>query len=173
LSPTLFLTLASTVVSTKMNLDAANAAKAQGRLQARQFDQQGKNIKFTALQNHNQRMRNLSIFQNTNESILGTTGRDYDRSYSKIIDKAKKDALTDVSRMGVDTAMKLGQTSLQKSLTLLQAQNRANAYRYQALSNIMSTAIKAQPMLPNSPTNALNTSSPTGGIPDYRYVGLD
>ena len=75
--------------------------------------------------------------------------------------------------MGVDTAMKLGQTSLQKSLTLLQAQNRANAYRYQALSNIMSTAIKAQPMLPNSPTNALNTSSPTGGIPDYRYVGLD
>ena len=50
MSPTLFLTLASTVVSTKMNLDAANAAKAQGRLQARQFDQQGKNIKFTALQ---------------------------------------------------------------------------------------------------------------------------
>ena len=69
--------------------------------------------------------------------------------------------------------MKLGQSSLQKSLTLLQAQNRANAYRYQALSSIMSTAIKAQPMLPKSPTTALDTSSPTGGIPDYRYSGLD
>lgn len=158
------LAIASTAVSVYGSMQSANAAKAQGRLQARQFANQAKNISFTALQQHNGRMRTLKTFININESILGTSGRDMDRSYKAIIARAKADARTDITRMRIDTAMKTGQASLQGSMAMLQAQNRANAYRFQALGSIMSGATKAYPLLPNS-----------GTTPDfsYKYVGIE
>ena len=52
-----------------------------------------------------------------------------DRSYNAIIKKAKEDARTDTTRLRIDTAMKIGQSSLQGSMEMLQAQNRANTKR--------------------------------------------
>jgi len=160
------LPLALAIASTGLQVFAADsasrAAKAQGRLQARQFANQQKDISFTALQEHNKRLANLKTFINTNEAILGTSGRAMDRSYDAIIKKAKQDARTDVTRLRIDAAMKTGQASLQGSMAMLQAQNRANAYRFQALGSLMSGAAKAYPLMPNSPTT-----------PDYRFVGMD
>ncbi len=148
----LALALASTGISVYGSMQSAKAAKAQGRLQARQFANQAKNLSFTALQEHNKRLANLKTFINTNEAILGTSGRAMDRSYDAIIKKAKQDARTDTTRLRIDTAMKTGQASLQGSMAMLQAQNRANAYKLQALGSIMSGATKAYPLMPNSAT---------------------
>ena len=112
----LALALASTGISVYGSMQSAKAAKAQGRLQARQFANQAKNLSFTALQEHNKRLANLKTFINTNEAILGTSGRAMDRSYEAIIKKAKEDAKTDVTRLRIDTAMKIGQSSLQSSM---------------------------------------------------------
>jgi len=153
----LALALASTGISVYGSMQSAKAAKAQGRLQARQFANQAKNLSFTALQEHNKRLANLKTFINTNEAILGTSGRAMDRSYDAIIKKAKEDAKTDVTRLRIDTAMKIGQSSLQSSMEMLQAQNRANAYKLQALGSIMSGATKAYPLMPNSPASTPTT----------------
>ena len=60
--------------------------------------------------------------------------------------------------------MKTGQASLQGSMAMLQAQNRANAYKLQALGSIMSGATKAYPLMPNSGMKADFS---------YKYVGMD
>ena len=146
----LALAIASTGISVVGSMQSAKAAKAQGRLQARQFANQQKDISFTALQEHNKRLSNLKTFINSNEAILGTSGRAMDRSYEAIIKKARMDARTDTTRLRIDAAMKTGQASLQGSMAMLQAQNRANAYKLQALGSIMSGATKAYPLMPNS-----------------------
>ena len=125
----LALALASTGISMYGSMESVKAAKAQGKLRARQFANQAKDLSFTALQQHNARLANLKTFINTNESILGTSGRAMDRSYNAIIKKAKEDARTDTTRLRIDTAMKIGQSSLQGSMEMLQAQNRANTKR--------------------------------------------
>ena len=101
-------------------------------------------------------------FISTNNAIVGVSGRDFDRSYKRIIEKAKKDATTDTSRISLQRANQIAQSSLQGNLITLQAQNRANAYRFRALGSALTGALNAYPLMPNSSSG-----------PDYRYVGMD
>ena len=155
----LALAIGSTGIQVKAASDSASAALQQGKLQQRQFSNKIKDISFTALQQHNQRLKNLKTFIAVNDAILGVSGRAEDRSYNKILERAKKDARTDVTRMRIDKSMQIGQASAQSQMAMLQAQNRANAYRFQALGAIMSGATKAYPLMPNSP--ASTPTSPT------------
>jgi len=152
------LSLAFAVASTGLKMYAAkqgmNAAKAQGALASRQFDTQIKNLKLTATQNHNKRLAQLKLFQQANEAVSGVTGRDLgsDRSYKRILERAKKDTLTDVDRLRTQTAMQIGQVSFQDSLNKLRVQNKVNAYKFQMLGAVIGGASKAYPLMPNTGT---------------------
>jgi len=146
------LAIASTGLQVLAASSASSAAKAQGALASRQFGNQIKDVKLTATQNHNARLAQYRVFQAVNQSLLGVSGRAEDRSFRAIRERAKKDALTDIDRLRTQTAMKIGQISLQDSLNKLQVQNKVNAYKFQALGAIIGGATKAYPLMPNTGT---------------------
>jgi hypothetical protein len=148
----LALAIASTGLQVLAADSASRAAKAQGALASRQFGNQIKDVKLTATQNHNARLSQFRVFEAVNQSLLGTSGRDEDRSFRAIKERAKKDAFTDIDRLRTQTAMKVGQISLQDSLNKLQVQNKVNAYKFQALGAIIGGATKAYPLMPNTGT---------------------
>ena len=150
MNPYLIMAGIGTAVSVLGSMSAAKAAKRQAALQRRQLQAQIEGAQVAALQQHNERISNLNSFISTNNAIVGVSGRDFDRSYKRIIEKAKKDATTDTSRISLQRANQIAQSSLQGNLITLQAQNRANAYKLQALGSIMSGATKAYPLMPNS-----------------------
>ena len=155
------LPLALAIASTGLKIYAADqgakAAKREGALASRQFGNQIKDVKLTAIQNHNARLSQFRVFEAVNQSLLGTSGRDEDRSFRAIRERAKKDAFTDIDRLRTQTAMKKGQISLQDSLNKLQVQNKVNAYKFQALGAIIGGATKAYPLMPNTSTTGLYT----------------
>ena len=161
-NPYLIMAGIGTAVSVLGSMSAAKAAKRQAALQRRQLQAQIEGAQVAALQQHNERISNLNSLISTNNAILGATGRDFDRSYKRIIEKAKKDATTDTLRISLQRANQIAQSSLQGNLITLQAQNRANAYRFRALGSALTGALNAYPLMPNSSSG-----------PDYRYVGMD
>ena len=104
----LALAIASTGLQVLAADSASRAAKAQGALASRQFGNQIKDVKLTATQNHNARLSQFRVFEAVNQSLLGTSGRDEDRSFRAIKERAKKDAFTDIDRLRTQTAMNVG-----------------------------------------------------------------
>ena len=91
--------------------------------QTENFGNQIKDVKLTATQNHNARLSQFRVFEAVNQSLLGTSGRDEDRSFRAIKERAKKDAFTDIDRLRTQTAMRVGQISMQDSLNKLQVRH--------------------------------------------------
>ena len=106
-----------------------------------------------ALQDHNTRMKNLQVFLGTNEALLGVTGRGQDRSFKRIQEKAKTEASTETDRKYLQSLQQVGKLSLAQTVATEKGRNLARAYRYQAFGTLISGAMKAQPLMPNSLNN--------------------
>ena len=105
-------------------------------------------------------MRNLQIFQATNESLVGVSGRDMgsDRSFKAIQEKAERETATETDRKFLQTLEQVGQLSLSQSIATEKGRNLSRAYKYQAFGTLFSGAMKAQPLMPKT---AATTTTPT------------
>ena len=156
----LALAIGSTAVSFMGSMNAARAAKREAALQRRQLQNQIEGAQLAAIQDHNARMRNLQIFQATNESLIGVSGRDMgtDRSFKAIQEKAKRETATETDRKFLQTLEQVGQLSLSQSIATEKGRNLSRAYKYQAFGTLFSGAMKAQPLMPKT---AATTTTPT------------
>ena len=156
----LALAIGSTAVSFMGSMNAARAAKREAALQRRQLQNQIEGAQLAAIQDHNARMRNLQIFQATNESLVGVSGRDMgsDRSFKAIQEKAKRETATETDRKFLQTLEQVGQLSLSQSIATEKGRNLSRAYKYQAFGTLFSGAMKAQPFMPSTPAT---TTTPT------------
>ena len=156
----LALAIGSTAVSFMGSMNAARAAKREAALQRRQLQNQIEGAQLAAIQDHNARMRNLQIFQATNESLVGVSGRDMgsDRSFKAIQEKAKRETATETDRKFLQTLEQVGQLSLSQSIATEKGRNLSRAYKYQAFGTLFSGAMKAQPLMPSTPAT---TTTPT------------
>ena len=156
----LALAIGSTAVSFMGSMNAARAAKREAALQRRQLQNQIEGAQLAAIQDHNARMKNLQIFQATNESLVGVSGRDMgsDRSFKAIQEKAKRETRTETDRKFLQTLEQVGQLSLSQSIATEKGRNLSRAYKYQAFGTLFSGAMKAQPLMPSTPAT---TTTPT------------
>ena len=83
----------------------------------------------------------------TNESIVGTTGRDYDRSYRAIKERADKELAIESDRAYVQHLAEQANISLAAKLSMEKGKNIAQAYKYQAISTIISGGMKTQKLI--------------------------
>ena len=148
----LALAIGSTAISFMGSMNAARAAKREAALQRRQLQNQIEGAQLAAIQDHNARMKNLQIFQNTNESLAGVSGRDMgsDRSFKAIQEKAKREMATETDRKFLQTLEQVGQLSLSQSIATEKGRNLSRAYKYQAFGTLFSGAMKAQPLMSNT-----------------------
>jgi len=156
----LALAIGSTAISFMGSMNAARAAQREAALQRRQLQNQIEGAQLAAIQDHNARMRNLQIFQATNESLVGVSGRDMgsDRSFKAIQEKAEREMATETDRKFLQTLEQVGQLSLSQSIASERGRNLSRAYRYQAFGTLFSGAMKAQPLMPKTATT---TTTPT------------
>jgi len=156
----LALAIGSTAISFMGSMNAAKAAQREAALQRRQLQNQIEGAQLAAIQDHNARMRNLQIFQATNESLVGVSGRDMgsDRSFKAIQEKAEREMATETDRKFLQTLEQVGQLSLSQSIASERGRNLSRAYRYQAFGTLFSGAMKAQPLMPKTATT---TTTPT------------
>ena len=136
------LAVASTAISFMGSMSAARAAKREAAMKARLLENQKKQAKLRAIQEHNSRMNNLSTFIGMNEALAGTMGRDLgsDRSLKSIINKAKKETSVTVDRARVQLAGEQAQRSFSQSMAIMKGNNLARAYRYQAFGSVLKGA---------------------------------
>ena len=160
----LALAIGSTALSFMGSMSAAKAAKREAALQRRQLQAQIEGAQLAALQDHNARMKNLQVFLGTNRALAGVSGRDVgtDRSFKAIQEKARKEVGTETDRKFLQTLNEVSRLSLAQTIATEKGRNLSRAYRYQAFGTLFSGAMKAQPLMPNNPTN------PTGlGMRSY------
>ena len=156
------LAVASAAIGFMGSMSAAKAAKREAALQRRQLQQQIEGAQLAALQDHNTRMKNLQVFLGTNVALSGISGRDQDRSFKRIQESAKTQAATETDRKFLQSLNEQARLSLAQTVATEKGRNLSRAYRYQAFGTLFSGAMKAQPLMPNSPNN------PTGlGMRSY------
>ena len=145
------LAIASTAISVMGAMSAAKAAKREAAMRARMLENQKKQAKLRAIQEHNSRMGNLSTFIGINQSLAGTMGRDLgsDRSLKAIINKAKKETSVTVDRARVQLAGEQAQRSFSQSMAIMKGNNLARAYRYQAFGSVLKGAYQVDRLSDN------------------------
>lgn len=155
MEPMTALALGSSVIGFFGANSAAKAAKREAALQRRQLQAQMEGAQLAALQEHNSRMKNLQIFLGTNRALAGVSGRDIgvDRSFKAIQEKAKKEMSVETDRRYLEAVQQQAMLSLGKTIAAERGRNLARAYRYQAFGSLLSGAMKAQPLMPNSLNN--------------------
>ena len=152
--PYLVLKGVSALTSFSASRSAAKAAQREAAIRARQIKAEKETAKLVALQEHNKRMSNLSAFIGMNEALAGTMGRDLgsDRSLQAIINKAKEDTATDVTRANVQSVMEQSKLAFQKDMALEKGSNIARGYRYQAFGTLLQGAYQTKGLLPKTST---------------------
>ena len=163
----LALAIGSTAISFMGSMNAAKAAKREAALQRRQLQNQIEGAQLAAIQDHNARMKNLQIFQATNESLVGVSGRDMgsDRSFKAIQQKAEREMATETDRKFLQTLEKVGQLSLSQSIASEKGRNLSRAYKYQAFGTLFSGAMKAQPLMAGSSPYSATTRTQLSALP--------
>lgn len=152
----LALAIGSTAISFMGSMSAAKAAKREAALQRRQLQRQIEGAQLASLQDHNNRMANLQVFLGTNDALSGISGRDMgsDRSYKAIQERAKTEMATETDRKFLQSLNEQARLSLAQTVAMEKGRNLSRAYRYQAFGTLFSGAMKAQPLMPNSPTGS-------------------
>ena len=163
----LALAIGSTAISFMGSMNAAKAAKREAALQRRQLQNQIEGAQLAAIQDHNARMKNLQIFQATNESLVGVSGRDMgsDRSFKAIQQKAERELATETDRKFLQTLEKVGQLSLSQSIASEKGRNLSRGYKYQAFGTLFSGAMKAQPLMAGSSPYSATTRTQLSALP--------
>ena len=145
------LAVASTLMSAKASMDASKAAMREAAIRQKQFDRQMKEGQLSALIAHNNRVAQQQSFIATNESIVGTTGRDYDRSYRAIKERADRELAIESDRAYVQHLAEQANISLAAKLSMEKGKNIAQAYKYQAISTIISGGMRTQKLIGSTP----------------------
>jgi len=167
------LAVASTAISFFGAMSAAKAAKREAALQRRQLQAQIEGAQLAALQDHNARMQNLQVFLGTNEALSGVSGRDQDRSFKRIQEKAKTEAATETDRKFLQSLNEQAKLSLAQTIATEKGRNLSRAYRYQAFGTLFSGAMKAQPLMGSSTVSTTSTAPSLGPLYfDTRNSGL-
>ena len=162
MDPYTFMAIASALMSAQASKSAGKAAMREAAIRQRQFDAQLKEGQLSSLMQHNQRVAALQSFINTNESILGTSGRDFDKSFNAIRLKAEKEMALETDRAYVQHLAEQGQISLASKLTMEKARNIKRAKDYEALSTIISGGMKASKTM-GSTTAPMTRGGSSGG----------
>ena len=139
----LALAIGSTAISFMGSMSAAKAAKREAALQRRQLQAQIEGAQLAALQDHNARMQNLQVFLGTNEALSGVSGRDQDRSFKRIQEKAKTEAATETDRKFLQSLNEQARLSLAQTVAMEKGRNLSRAYRYQAFGSVLRGAYQA------------------------------
>ena len=139
------LAVASAVIQGIGYNEQARAAKMEGKLAARNIEQQQKMAQLQAMQEHNAILSQLESYKNTNAAITGIMGRDLgsDKSLKALRDKARKDNIKTIQRANLQSLSEVSKLSQQAQMAKVKASNLSKAYRLQAMSAIVSGAYKA------------------------------
>jgi hypothetical protein len=142
IEPTTALYIASGVLGFSRYSAAAKAAQREAGLTARRLKTQAEQRQLQQLQEHNEVMENLQSMQSTNFALAGISGRDTgsDRSFKRILEKAKEDAYKTASRVNLQNLMDQSKIAQQTQMALLQGQNKSKAYRMMGFQSILNTA---------------------------------
>jgi len=130
---------------------AGKMAKQQAALESRRIQEQAKFRQLQALQEHNEIMRGLETFKNTNSALEGVMNRS-DRSLDAIRKKAESDTNKVAGRATLQNLADQAKYSSQSQMALLRGRNRASMYRMNAMANFMSTAYGASRLQSGTPT---------------------
>jgi len=120
----------------KMEMGRRRAAE-QRAIQA-QYEEQKKDAKLTAMQEHNIRMQNLNTMLGVNASLAGVMGRDEDRSLRAIKEKMMKEATTTENRARLQYLSDQSQRSMSIQLAGLRAKNARAAGNIGAITSLLS-----------------------------------
>ena len=139
------LAVASAVIQGIGYNEQARAAKMEGKLAARNIEQQQKMAQLQAMQEHNAILSQLESYKNTNAAITGIMGRDLgsDKSLKALRDKARKDNIKTIQRANLQSLSEVSKLSQQAQMAKVKASNLSKAYRLQAMSAIVSGGYKA------------------------------
>ena len=151
------LAIASTAISVFGAMSAAKAAKREAAMRARMLENQKKQAKLRAIQEHNSRMGNLSTFIGINQALAGTMGRALgsDRSLDAIIKKAKTETSVSVDRARVQLAGEQAQRTFAQRMAVMKGNNLARAYRYQAFGTIIRGAYRVDRLSDNKDVTSI------------------
>ena len=155
--------VAGAVVSAYGAMQAGKARAAEARAQAAQLEEQKKDAKVTAMQEHNIRMANLQNFMNVNAAIQGVMGRDEDRSLKAIREKAMSEAETAEGRARLQYIAEQSQRNMSIQISNMQARNARRAGTISAVSSLLTAGHQYSKISPGTTSlgfKPLNISSP-------------
>jgi len=142
--------VAGAVVSAYGSMQAGKARAAEARAQAAQLEEQKKDAKVTAMQEHNIRMANLQNFMNVNAAIQGVMGRDEDRSLKAIREKAMSEAETAEGRARLQYIAEQSQRKKSIQISNMQARNARRAGTISAVSSLLTAANQYSKIAPGT-----------------------
>ena len=142
--------VAGAVVSAYGAMQAGKARAAEARAQAAQLEEQKKDAKVTAMQEHNIRMANLQNFMNVNAAIQGVMGRDEDRSLKAIREKAMSEAETAEGRARLQYIAEQSQRNMSIQISNMQARNARRAGTISAVSSLLTAANQYSQIAPGT-----------------------
>lgn len=157
--------VAGAVVSAYGAMQAGKARAAEARAQAAQLEEQKKDAKVTAMQEHNIRMENLNVMLGVNASLAGVMGRDEDRSLAAIKQKILKEATTLEDRARVQYLSDQSQRSMGIQIANMRARNARRAGTISAISSLLSAGNQYSKISGSVPTASVPTASVTGTGP--------
>lgn len=130
--------VAGAVVSGIGAIQAGKARAAEARAQAAQLEEQKKDAKVRAMQEHNLRMQNLNVMLGVNQSLAGVMGRDEDRSLAAIRERIMKEATTLEDRSRLQYLTDQSQRSMSIQIAGLRARNARRAGTISAIGSLLS-----------------------------------
>jgi len=152
--------VAGAVVSAYGAMQAGKARAAEARAQAAQLEEQKKDAKVTAMQEHNIRMENLNVMLGVNASLAGVMGRDEDRSLAAIKQKILKEATTLEDRARVQYLSDQSQRSMGIQIANMRARNARRAGTISAIGSLLSAGHQYSKISGSVPTAAVKGTGP-------------
>ena len=151
--------VAGAVVSAYGAMQAGKARAAEARAQAAQLEEQKKDAKVTAMQEHNIRMQNLNVMLGVNASLAGVMGRDEDRSLAAIKQKILKEATTLEDRARLQYISDQNQRSMGIQIANMRARNARRAGTISAISSLLSAGNQYSKISGSVPTGVQGTGA--------------
>ena len=151
--------VAGAVVSAYGAMQAGKARAAEARAQAAQLEEQKKDAKVTAMQEHNIRMQNLNVMLGVNASLAGVMGRDEDRSLAAIKQKILKEATTLEDRARLQYISDQNQRSMGIQIANMRARNARRAGTISAISSLLSAGNQYSQIAPGTATTPVKYTS--------------
>jgi hypothetical protein len=152
--------VAGAVISGYGAMQAGKARAAEARAEAAQLEEQKKDAKVTAMQEHNIRMQNLNVMLGVNASLAGVMGRDEDRSLAAIKQKILKEATTLEDRSRLQYLSDQNQRSMSIQIAGMRASNARRAGTISAIGSLLSAGDQYSKISGSVPTASVTGTGP-------------